>query len=430
MTRPPRGLRRQIVASFVAFAAAVSLLVAGSGFLVAFIVEDALFENVIAEESARQRAYWREHRQFAPTSRDYVSIHASPESFPADLRREVRALGAREEYRGDEGRHYHVARLPLEGRAPAYVVAEVSRHLAVRPLRGELVTAMALIAAAILLVATALGYWLARRATAPLGRLVDAVSQVDPGQAPRIRAAEFPDNEVGALAATIEAMLERTRAFVERETRFTRDASHELRTPLAVIRSSAELIDSKGAVPVGLAGPLQRIKDAAGQMERAVELLLTLAREEKGAAGAGELALLPVVENALLAESARFGADRFVVRVSVGEDCRTRVPESVAAAILGNLIGNAFRHVGGGTLSISVEGAWLVIADTGPGLPPEVLRGLEAGDGAGLGIGLSIVVRLCAAHGIALEAASSPGAGTTFRAAIVNVPGTAVATAG
>jgi signal transduction histidine kinase len=177
----------------------------------------------------------------------------------------------------------------------AYAVAQVGDRLIVRALRGELLLLVIVGALAILLAAGALGSWLAIRATAPLSRLVNTVSRVQPGGLPRMVPGDFPDNEVGTLARTIQQMLERTRAFVERESRFTRDASHQLRTPLAVIKSSVELIESSGGLPGTLSKPIRRAAEAVRQMEQSVDLLLLLAREEQAKSPEQDLLLLPLI---------------------------------------------------------------------------------------------------------------------------------------
>lgn len=423
MTSRARSLRQQILLSFVAFAAAVSLLFAGCSFLIAYVVEDTLFEDMIASEISRQQDALRRTQRFAAPLRDFISMHGNPDSFPADLRQQFLEHGRQEEYSGAGGRHYHVVRFSAGGGRTAFAVAEVGGRLAVRPLTGELLLLIALGGGVILLAATVLGYWLAGRATAPLSRLVAAVSGAPAGEVPRIAASEFPQNEVGLLATTLEGMLDRTRAFVERESRFTRDASHELRTPLSIIRTSAELIESRGDAPLLMQKPVRRISEAAFQMEQAINLLLLLAREERAQSPSADVPLLPLVEDIVLAESARYGADAFEVRVKVALEARIWVNESIATAILSNLIGNVFKHTDPGILSISTDGGELVITDTGQGLPADLLRELrgrqpERERNGRSGLGLSIVSRLCRVHGISVAADSKIG-GTTVRVGIV-----------
>jgi signal transduction histidine kinase len=244
----------------------------------------------------------------------------------------------------------------------------------------------------------------------------------EPVGVPAIRGSDFPENEVGTLATVLERMLERTRAFVERESRFTRDASHELRTPLAIISSSVELIEVRGEVPAHVAKPLKRIADAARQMEQAVDLLLLLAREERSRSPEEEVLLLPLVERIVITESMRYDAEHFDVSVSIPANCRIRFNEAVAMVILSNLIGNVFRHNEVATLEIDVQGSSVVISDSGHGIPPAVLsefqtRSVQTGGGVP-GLGLSIVARLCQVHGIQLNVATS-SSGTVARVGLL-----------
>ena len=63
------------------------------------------------------------------------------------------------------------------------------------------------------------------------------------------------------------------------------------------------------------------------------------------------------------------------------------------------------------------------VADTGPGIPPEVLpnifqrfyRGEQRGIMGGTGLGLAIADRIARAHGGSISVASTVGEGTVFR---------------
>ncbi len=319
-------------------------------------------------------------------------------------------------------------RFGLPGEAgTAYAVAEVSGHLVVRPIRDEMLVFLALWMAGLLLATGLLGYWLANRATAPLTRLASLVSGADAGRIPRVSADAFPRNEIGLLAETLEHSFDRIRAFVERESRFTRDVSHELRTPLAVIRGASELVEVQRDLPPAISKPLHRISEAAVEMERTVELLLLLAREENSTPKPENVRLLPLVEVAVLRASERFDAASHRVQIDVLEDRMIRVNPTAAAIVLDNLIGNDFQHSRGGILSILMQEEELVIADSGPGIPDSVSESLyqpfSKGKGSGgHGLGLSIVRRLCDHNDIALAVEGAADGGTTIRLGFERAP--------
>lgn len=419
-------LRRRIIASFLAMTTAACLLFGFFSFLFAYAVEDSLFADALGEEVAHQQAYWRDHGGLDRPTRDYIELYRDPATFPADLRRQYGVESGRGEFSGDAGHHYHVRDFDLPGDAgTAYAVAEVSRHLVVRPIREEMLVFLALWMAGLLLATGLLGYWLANRATAPLTRLAGLVSGAGTDRIPRVSADEFPANEVGLLAATLERAFDRIRAFVERESRFTRDTSHELRTPLAVIRSAAELVEVQRDLPPVISKPLHRISEATREMERTIDLLLSLAREENSTPQPENVPLLPLVEAAVLRASERFDGASHSVSVAVPESRIICVNPTAAAIILDNLIGNAFQHSRGGKLSVQTQGDELVIADTGQGIPDSVSETLyqpfSKGEGSGgHGLGLSIVRRLCDRNNIALTLEPSANRGTTIHLGFVS----------
>jgi signal transduction histidine kinase len=418
MISRPFSLRRRIIASFLALTAAVCLLFGLFSFIVAYTVEDSLFAQALQEETVRQQAHWAKRGTFDRPAREYIVLYQDPAAFPADLRRQYGREPDRREFAGDEGRHYHVEQFDLRGAGPAYAVAEVSRHLVVRPIRGEMLLSLGMGTGIILILAMGVGYWLADKSTRPLTRLAEQVAQAGPDPIPRLSASEFPANEIGLLARALEQAFERVAAFVDRESRFTREASHELRTPLTVIRSAAELISVQS--DSASAGPLARIVDAACEMERTIELLLSLAREENARAEPKDVRLLPLIEAAVLRAGATYGDAACQALISVPERQRILVNPAAAATILSNLIGNAFQHSRGGTIDIGMDAGDLVIADDGAGLPNKVSASLyepfakgEASGGHGLG--LSIVRRLCDASGVGLSIDTAANGGTRIR---------------
>ena len=93
----------------------------------------------------------------------------------------------------------------------------------------------------LLLLASVGGYWLSRRALAPVdqitreARSISAQNLPPPGGAPH-------GDELQRLSQTLNGMLERLERAFRRITQFTADASHELRTPVALMRTRAEIV--------------------------------------------------------------------------------------------------------------------------------------------------------------------------------------------
>ena len=164
MSASPHSLRRRIVAAFTVFALATALCFSAFSVIFVYTVEDSFFDNMLRQETAHQL---QAGGKPVKPLRDFVSIHRDSSTFPPDLARQFKT-GAGREFFGDAGRHYHV--VPPDA-VPYYIVAEVSRELVVRPRLPFIAGVLGVLALAMVALTAGFGYWLARRATAPLDRL-------------------------------------------------------------------------------------------------------------------------------------------------------------------------------------------------------------------------------------------------------------------
>jgi heavy metal sensor kinase len=231
-------------------------------------------------------------------------------------------------------------------------------------------------------------------------------------------------DEVARLGRTLNAMLGRIEAGLERERRFVADASHELRTPLALLKSELELALRRGRSAEELE---QAIRSAAGESDRLGRIaddLLLLARSEQGR--------LPLrLEPTDVADLLGVVATRFSARaqaesreLSVDADGATVVTADRLRLeqALGNLVDNALRY-GTGPVRVqavardgSVE---LHVVDSGPGFPEGFLgraferfsRADEARSRGGSGLGLAIVETVARAHYGSAHAHNHPAGG-------------------
>ena len=303
----------------------------------------------------------------------------------------------------------------LPGRTSAWLVAEVSQQLAVRPMRGDILQWLGWSSLGVLSLALLLGAWLARRTTAPLSRLAALVDEATPSPLPAGFSAGFPDDEVGTLARGLERLIVRVDEFVTREREFTRDASHELRTPLAVIRSACERLAAHDGLDIESRRQLDHVRESALQLEQTVATLLALARERHATEAPSEVAVLPLLERVIVDQAPLLEGRAVEVRVNVTPDTKAYLPETVLHIVLSNLVGNAFAHTCTGEVVIDVDGPWLRIANPGDGIAVGAFEPFVKGDAsAGFGLGLAIVRRLCERHDIALRF-ESDGGGTIAR---------------
>jgi two-component system, OmpR family, phosphate regulon sensor histidine kinase PhoR len=265
-------------------------------------------------------------------------------------------------------------------------------------------------------------------------RRVDEVEMLRAGRTYAVIGVPFPgpeDQPPGAVL-TFHDVTERHR--VEQVRRdFVANASHELRTPLTSIRGFVEALED-GAMAEPATGRrfLEKIRLHADRMATLVSDLLELSRLESGERAPTWEPVAPAEVAEDVAASLAGAAERKGVALHRADQ---EAPTVVSDAdrlrqILENLVENAVKYTpAGGRIEITTRpaphgGAEVVVADDGPGIPPEHVpriferfyrvdkaRSRELG---GTGLGLSIVKHLAEGMGASVNVESTLGRGTRF----------------
>lgn len=230
-------------------------------------------------------------------------------------------------------------------------------------------------------------------------------------------------DEISALAATFNGMLDRLEEAFAVQRQFIDDAGHELRTPITVIRGHLELLEED---PAEREKTLALVNDELERMSRIVDDLLILAKAERP-----DFLRLDTVELSSLTEEMLAKATALASRDwRLDHAARGRVVvdrQRLTQAMI-QLAQNATAHTDEGDQislgsDISDGQARLWVRDTGPGIPPEeqalIFRRFSRGRGIhrtsdGAGLGLAIVRAIVEAHHGRVEVDSQPGQGATF----------------
>ncbi|WP_310570593.1 HAMP domain-containing sensor histidine kinase [Gemmatimonas sp.] len=417
-------LRTRIVRAFAAFAVVVAIFFGVSTAVFLYTVEDEFFNAMLGEEAALLESQRASGADWGVPRTSWMSVHTSTESLPADLRSQLRAEPTRTEFVGENGRHYHVR--PLRGRAgataaregaraliaPAWLVAEVSRRLIVRPMRSALIEKWLIVECFILVLAVLIALRMARRVAQPLASLAEGVQDFDPSLPTGTAVMVNADAEVLVVAKALDEMRARVQALVARERTFTRDVSHELRTPLAVIRSTAAQALRDDGMRSDSRRLLTMALNAAEQMERTVTSLLTLARDDLLVGPAMPTRILPTLEQVVVEQSLVISGRDISLDLRVPAQAALHVSETVLHMLLSNLLGNAFAHTASGNIRMTFVDGILRISNpvdddhnerVVPKLDTLAVPGVRRDHSPGYGFGLDIVARLCARAGLALH---------------------------
>jgi signal transduction histidine kinase len=398
MHKPARSLGQRIIWACVILALLCASLFSFFNVIFVYTVEDQFFRHQLMDEEKRQL----QQPQLVTPLSAAMQIFQSPKDFPTDLQQQFKPNTKSTEYSGLEGRHYHIRSfIHTSVKEPVWLVAEVSQQLVVRPIRDEMFLLYGITTLLMLLLAAALGFALARRATRPLTQLAELVQkdQFRPGFAKT-----FPANEIGVLAEALEQNWLRVQAFIEREQAFSRDASHELRTPLAVIQSSCELLLAQ-AWPAEQQQRLEQIQHSSRQMNQLISTLLAMSREQH--LGQTEnIKLAGLLEQLILNLSPLLDGKNIELELQVAPDLPLQLNPVLLQMVLTNLLQNAFLHSAAGTIYISANAQQLLIRNPlqDDDQPTELTALFAKGrQSSGYGLGLGIVQRLCQQTGLDLQ---------------------------
>ncbi len=299
----------------------------------------------------------------------------------------------------------------------------------------QLLSTIALILPLGLVAALLMGSWIARRALAPVDRIITEVREITDGRSLHRRLAEpMVKDELGRLTETLNQMMTRLERSFAALRRFTADASHELKTPLTVLRAGVERAITMPSLPPEALAALEETLQEINRMTELVEALLMLARADEGTAPlhretvdlraiveeTGETGELLAAEAGVTMEVAT-PADPVIVPVDA-----SRIRQLIL-----NLLTNAVKYTpAGGSVRLQLGPpngrVTLTVADSGVGIAPGDLPHIfdrfwradsartRTGERSGTGLGLAICKWIAEAHGGTIDVQSRPGRGTTF----------------
>jgi signal transduction histidine kinase len=311
----------------------------------------------------------------------------------------------------DDDTRLHAVPIVDDGRRVGTVVAAVSLAGYERTTKIALV-ASALFALAVLVAVAFVAWLITGAALRPVKTMTEqAADWSDHELDQRFGAADRPD-ELGALAATFDTLLDRIAASLRQEQRLSAELSHELRTPLAKVVAEADLLLRRDRPPAEVREGVATIRRSAEQMTGILDTLMAAARAEAEHGAPGRSDVLAVA--ARLAGEA--GPDGPPVGVS-GDAATAGVEGAVVERILAPLLDNARRHAVASvavTVTRGTDGVVVDVVDDGPGVPADDVErvfepGVTAGRHGGAGLGLPLARRLARASGGDVTAAAGPG---------------------
>lgn len=224
-------------------------------------------------------------------------------------------------------------------------------------------------------------YWQAGRVLKPVHDIAALARTLSERNLHRRVDISVPDDELGDLARTFNAMLDRLELSFDTMSRFIADASHEFRGPLTHMRNEIELAKSRKATREELVGSLDAVDGEITHMTDMVDKLLLLARADAGVLRPArrELDVSDFVHEVAARWSRMAQRQAIQLEVEAPDTGVLLADPTLTRRILDNLIENALRHSPAhGTVWLRAKldaGSWVFeVADQGPGVPASERR--------------------------------------------------------
>lgn len=237
--------------------------------------------------------------------------------------------------------------------------------------------------------------WAAARVSRPLATLAEAARRFRPGES-ATPLAETGPSDVRAVIAAFNALRLRVTAMLEEKDRMLGAIGHDLRTPLASLRVRIESVDDDT--------DRAKMADTIAEMERTLDDILSLARLGRPSEPPVETDLSALVD-AVVEDFRDLGA---IIGLAETPRLTIRLRPSSMRRALRNLLENAIKYgeraevaIVAGTGTAGAAEVAILIADAGPGIPPDRLDDVfdaftrietsrsRATGGAGLGLALA-----------------------------------------
>ncbi len=287
------------------------------------------------------------------------------------------------------------------------------------------------------LIAFGIGWTLSGVTLRPIQRITETAREIGASRDFSSRVEHSgPNDELGRLATTFNAMLERLQEAYQQvahalqvQRDFVADVSHELRTPLTTIRGNLTLLQRRPPIPQAEQDDiLDDLISESERLSRLVTDLLTLARADAGRKlELGPVNLAPLVDD--VCRQARLLAPERDITCTGEDDLSVQANEDALKQVLLILLDNAIKHAKGPIrVAISAHDGQVTIQvrDSGPGMSSAMQQRLfdrfHRGDTArstpGFGLGLSIARALTESQQGSLNVESDLDTGSAFTIAL------------
>lgn len=282
----------------------------------------------------------------------------------------------------------------------------------------------------VVVVAFAIGFFAARRATRPLQNVVQTARQIISTGALDARV-PMPkrQDEIAELVRYFNTVLDKNAGLLRAMREALDNVAHDLRTPLTSLRGTAELALRQQENPAAANEALAECVERADDVLRLLRALMEISEAEAGMMRLDmvECDLADLARAAVELYSDVADAQQITLRIEDAQPAPVKADATRMRQAIANLIDNGIKYTpAGGVVALHTETkdgvAHLAVSDTGPGVAPEeqakiwdrLYRSDHSRSKAGLGLGLSLVRAIVTAHGGSATVRNGERGGAVF----------------
>ena len=355
-----------------------------------WLVEDNVFNRLVAEEAKYIQQTYTEKQQVTTPRLPFMTLYRSWSELPENIQLLRSQSPDRIEFPLESGGTLHLTLITL-GQSQWILAADVSGYEVSKDYLPTILKWIVVAQLGIGLISFFIARYLADHIVKPIQSITNSLQDQDNNQ-PLAFEHDFAPNEIGYLAASVESSFNRLQQSLERESQFTRDISHELRTPAAVLKMIAEKL--KADTPVSDASK-HRLNQAVVQIEQTLNVLLALAREESLLKE--KLNLKEEMEYCIINHFVLANDERAELHIDIDPGFYLDGNRNLLHILINNLLDNGVNH--GIEINLTIQAANHSLKITNPAqqaisenlFEPQV----KSTNSHGLGLGLHLVKRIC-----------------------------------
>lgn len=295
----------------------------------------------------------------------------------------------------------------------------------------QIMKAMAIAAVAAVIISIAIGYFMSRMLTNPIGRIARTARQIRDGDL-SARTNLKGDDEIDQLGEIFDDMANSLQKDLQHEKRITSDVAHELRTPLMAMLATVEAMQD-GVYPTD-AEHLETVASETRRLSRLVQQMLDLSRMENRTTPLKieDIDMVSFVNNIVTSQHPLFHEKQLHLRFednTQGRDATVEADPDMITQCVINLMSNAMRYTPEDGYVLVQVGAsrrhvTITVEDTGIGIAKEDLSRIfgrfwradasRQREKGGLGVGLAVTKQIVERHRGYISVESELGKGTSF----------------